>query len=165
MNLQTRRETLLWALLVGTLWAAQAKAEEVMAGAGPAAAWKIITRNGDGSVVRDLRTGLEWTRGELDPQKRNYFIGDRFCDNLEWNGQQDWRLPEVDELTAARDNGLYALNHHKDGLGDLDGLFLSHTLAYEVYDTAVWSVMLSDPARVDSWDEVAPYAILCVRPS
>ena len=53
------------------------------------------------AVVRDVRTGLEWTRRDdgtgLDSDK-----ADAYCRTLSIDGGGGWRLPDIEELQALR---------------------------------------------------------------
>ena len=56
----------------------------------------------DDDVVRDARTGLEWTRHDHD-RPLAWDDADRHCRELALGTRRDWRLPELAELEALYD--------------------------------------------------------------
>ena len=84
-----------WILLTSLLWAAACTSPAGDAPAGP----RFVVL-GD-AVVRDGRTGLEWTRHD-DGVGLDWINADAYCQALVIDGPGRWRLPGIDEL-----RGLY----------------------------------------------------------
>lgn len=58
----------------------------------------------DGETVRDTLTGLVWTRSEVpDATPRSWSLATSYCNNLEYGGQTDWRLANMQELFTLLD--------------------------------------------------------------
>src|SRR5262249_9735697 len=51
------------------------------------------------AVVRDGRTGLEWTRRD-DGAGRNWGDAEAYCQSLSTDDRRGWRLPSIDELAS-----------------------------------------------------------------
>jgi Protein of unknown function (DUF1566) len=67
----------------------------------PAAPGQRFVTTG-GGVVRDSRTGLEWTNRDHD-RSLAWEDADRHCRELKQGGRPGWRLPEIGELQALYD--------------------------------------------------------------
>ena len=67
----------------------------------PAAGSDRFVVAGD-AVVRDQRTGLDWTNRDYD-RALPWDEAERHCGGLALGGSADWRLPEVEELRALYD--------------------------------------------------------------
>lgn len=66
-----------------------------------------FTDNEDGTVTDNL-TGLMWTVDALQiPVKKNWFDGIEACNNLDFAGWDDWRMPNVKEMLSLIDYGYY----------------------------------------------------------
>jgi hypothetical protein len=59
----------------------------------------------DAAVVRDARTGLEWTRRD-HAEPLHWTAADQHCRALVAGERRGWRLPEVQELEALYDPGI-----------------------------------------------------------
>lgn len=67
-------------------------------GGRPAARFVVL----EGGVVRDTRTGLEWTPDD-GGRNLDWPAAERRCADLALGGRGDWRLPTIDELFALYD--------------------------------------------------------------
>ena len=61
--------------------------------------------NGDGTVT-DTCTGLTWQQ-ETAPGEYNWAEALRYCEDLDFAGHDDWRLPNLRELESIVDYGRY----------------------------------------------------------
>jgi hypothetical protein len=61
---------------------------------------RLVSR--DASVVLDPRSSLEWTRRDYE-RALAWEDADRYCRGLSVGTRRDWRLPEIDEITALYD--------------------------------------------------------------
>lgn len=95
-----------------------------------------VTTNGTDEVVTDNMTGFMWvqTPHDLDGNSgaTNWFSAILFCNDLDFAGNTDWRLPNVRELQSLIDYGrsLSALpsEHPFAGISEF-GYWTSSTLA------------------------------------
>jgi len=53
-------------------------------------------------VVTDTKTGLVWQR-TVSPQAQNFLDAQTYCENLQLDGQSDWRAPTLIELQTIVD--------------------------------------------------------------
>ncbi|MEA2061675.1 MAG: DUF1566 domain-containing protein [Thermodesulfobacteriota bacterium] len=60
----------------------------------------LVIKNDD--VVEDVHTGLEWQRADVGVA-RDWSDACDYCDTLELDGHDDWRIPEVEELNTIVD--------------------------------------------------------------
>jgi hypothetical protein len=89
-------------------------------------------------MVRDASTGLEWTRRDA-AHALAWEAAEDHCRSLELAGSRDWRLPEIDELSALYDEAA----ERPCGSGppcQLDP-------AIELRGPFVWSATASQPTR------------------
>jgi hypothetical protein len=67
---------------------------------------KVITTGGG---CKDVRTGREWSRNAISPERGGSFWtftpAKNYCANLVEGGMTDWRLPTRDEMKAVSANG------------------------------------------------------------
>ncbi|MCP4696479.1 MAG: DUF1566 domain-containing protein, partial [Gammaproteobacteria bacterium] len=64
-----------------------------------------FTDNGDGTVT-DAATALMWQQQD-DGVTRDWNTAQTYCDGLSLAGYDDWRLPEIGELSTLADSDLY----------------------------------------------------------
>jgi len=68
--------------------------------------------NGNGTVV-DMATGLMWVKdpnmipGGLFASRMYWYDAINACENLDYAGHDDWRLPNINELMSIVDHGRY----------------------------------------------------------
>ena len=76
----------------------------------PSPRFALAATNGPGTnAVLDRLTGLMWTRhGDLADAVTGWTNAIQFCENLDYGGYTDWRLPNLLELQRTADYGSYA---------------------------------------------------------
>ncbi len=117
-----------------------------------------FTDNGDGTVTDNL-TGLMWVKDPSElggswgypgsPNQMNWYDALNNCENLEYAGYSDWRLPNILELESLVNFGVYGIvidtyyfpNAQPSG-------YWSSTL-FEQYDYYVWLIYFSDGYRTN----------------
>lgn len=63
-----------------------------------------FTRNNENQTVDDLTTGLMWQDDEsAETVTKNWEEAKGYCQNLNFAGYSDWRLPTIDELKSIVD--------------------------------------------------------------
>ena len=123
-----------------------------------------FTRNANG-VVTDSRTNLEWQDDYSDNgnsiKYTTWQSAIEYCENLNLDGNNDWRLPNLNELTSLVDDTTYS--------PAIDGVFQntnsnnywsSTTYAY-YYDNA-WIVNFDDGYQSNYSKGYGSY-VRCVR--
>ncbi len=60
--------------------------------------FEVYVDNANGNLTTDLNTGLMW-QYEDDGTQRTWVDAETYCDDLDLDGHQDWRLPTVAELS------------------------------------------------------------------
>ena len=84
----------------------------------------------NGTTVFDTRTGLLWQRGH-SPDALTWGEGLAYCEGLDYDGRDDWRLPNILELRSIFDNTRYAPAWDAEVFDTLNGfedsLFFSST--------------------------------------
>jgi len=107
----------------------------------------------DKQTVVDQSTGLEWQRmeaGEFDWKRAV-----DYCDRLELDGRDDWRLPNKNELTSS--------NNIRDSFPDIsDGYYWSST-TNPTYKDYAWGGYASNGTLFDNGYKPDYYNIRCVR--
>lgn len=79
----------------------------------PAGGGQRYIDNGDGTVI-DLATGLMWVKdpsqipGGLFASPMYWYDAINNCENLDYAGWSDWRLPNINELMSIIDHSRYA---------------------------------------------------------
>ncbi len=104
-------------------------------------------------TVVDQTTGLEWQRLEGGDFEWRRAVD--YCDKLELDGRNDWRLPNKNELTSS--------NNIRDSFPDIsDGYYWSSTsnLSYKDY---AWGSYASDGSLFDNGYKPDKYDARCVR--
>ena len=111
------------------------------------------TDNGDGTVTDNL-TGLMWVKdpGQIGgpwgysgyPYQMSWYDAIYNCENLDYAGYSDWRLPNIRELQSLVDYGRYgpAIDYYTFPNVQTSG-YWSSTL-YEGYDYYAWLVYFYD---------------------
>lgn len=114
----------------------------------------------DDEVVVDNNTGLMWQQAD-DGVEREWQDAVDYCSDLDYAGYDDWRLPELFELTTITDYGNYspALN-----ISVFDGRSSDYwsSTTYPYFTVYAWIVFLfngHDGRNVKSVD----YCVRCVR--
>ena len=101
-----------------------------------------ITNNGNGTVT-DECSGLMWFRSVSWVDELLWEEAVLFCDNLEWGGFDDWRLPTAAELKTIMDD------NSATGLRSEFGLMTELWTGEEVFpseDQQAWAAILNfDP--------------------
>lgn len=54
------------------------------------------------NVIEDTKTGLQWQRND-DKIEKKWKTAFQYCDNLTLDGDSDWRLPTIEELSSIID--------------------------------------------------------------
>ena len=54
-------------------------------------------------TIEDDQTDLEWEQGSASPGGYTWVNALAYCDNLDFGGHQDWRLPNVMEISSLVD--------------------------------------------------------------
>jgi hypothetical protein len=103
--------------------------------------------------ISDTGTGLEWQKGEGGTlawlQAMNY------CEQLELNGERDWRLPGKSELITT--------NRIKDRFPDwISGYYWTSTVNNDYQDYA-WGMESDDGTLFDNGHKESQYNVRCVR--
>jgi hypothetical protein len=64
----------------------------------------VVHENAGEPTVEDIATGLTWQQRASDhPMTMNWGAALRHCEELTWAGVDDWRLPDVVELSTIVD--------------------------------------------------------------
>jgi len=123
-----------------------------------------FTRNANG-VVTDSRTNLQWQDDYSDNNNSikvtAWQSAIEYCENLTLDGNSDWRLPNLNELTSLVDDTTY--NPAIDGVfqnTNSDTYWSSTTNAYS-YDSA-WIIYFDYGYQYNYYKGVSCY-IRCVR--
>ncbi len=144
--------------------------DDAMYQKGAAPAGSRYTDNGDGTVTDNL-TGLMWLKdpselggvwGSPGMPNMMYFLDAlNACENLDYAGYSDWRLPNIVELQSLIDYGRYGPAMDTSCFPNTQtGGYWSSTLL-EYYDYYVWLIYFWDGWRSnDSRD----YGMQFVRP-
>ena len=86
-----RPQRSLWIALTSLLWAVACTSPEGDAPEGP----RFVVLGA--GVVRDARSGLEWTRHD-DGVGLDWYAADAYCRSLSIDAVGEWRLPAIEEL-------------------------------------------------------------------
>lgn len=111
-----------------------------------------FTDNEDGTITDNI-TGLQWTKcsagesNDLDDTddcsgahgKYEWTVANNFCEDLDYAGQDDWRLPSFAELASiihygksnpATDDKVFPKTHYKVESGNIKSAYWSSTVCY-----------------------------------
>ncbi len=144
--------------------------DDAMYQKGVASAGSRYTDNADGTVTDNL-TGLMWVKDPSElggvwgspgmPNAMSFFDALNNCENLNYAGYSDWRLPNIKELESLIDYGRFApaMDISFFPNAQTSGYWSSTFLEY--YDYYVWMIYFWDGYRSnDSRD----YGYQFVRP-
>lgn len=100
--------------------------------------WSDVSRAEDGAVtlcsrpehhcvLKDNRTNLLWSerspgKVDFDPLSGDLLTQDdarNYCSSLRFAGQSGWRLPDMNELARANENGLFTISIQTEHMGDI----------------------------------------------
>lgn len=122
----------------------------------PEAAFILSTVGGD-EIVTDSATGLIWQKGHASGKRWKEAL--EYCENLDYAGHTDWRLPNINELVSLMNYDRYA------PASDFPDIpiehFWSSTTAIPS-SGAAWSVFIYT-AQVISDNKDTFYHVKCVR--
>lgn len=108
---------------------------------------------GDGfkmeNTVFDNNLKIEWT-AEISGEKCSWYDAEKYCDELEYAGHDDWRLPTAQELYYSKARGKADLWSSDDDAGDDSKAWILNT-------GKEWEIRNKNPS---SWAEVY---VQCVR--
>lgn len=112
-------------------------------------------------VVEDIRTQLDWQRQD-DGIQRNWLSAYQYCDELLLDGHDDWRLPEIDELSYIIDYTNFNPSVSTGYFNNiLDTYYWSGTI-YAASENEAWAVNFLD--GYVSWEyKNRDYCVRCVR--
>ncbi|MBN2434381.1 MAG: DUF1566 domain-containing protein [Spirochaetes bacterium] len=97
--------------------------------------------NGDGTVI-DNMTGLMWLQSP-DSITRNWETAIAYCDDLNYAGHSDWRLPSINELETLKNysQGVYINWLNSQGFTDIQlGFYWSSTTATSLNNNSAWCI-------------------------
>ncbi|HNW82909.1 MAG TPA: DUF1566 domain-containing protein [bacterium] len=112
----------------------------------------------DVTVVTDSVTGLQWTKGVFSNKTWQEALSS--CENLEYAGYTDWRLPDINELAGLVDRGKSLRATDFPGLSIKDLISSTSYLSDTAY---AWGVELMY-GRIDGrFKDSGSYDVICVR--
>jgi hypothetical protein len=128
------------------------------------------TKNGDGTVVDNV-TLLMW-QDQITAQAHTWEDAIQFCDDFEWAGFDDWRLPTRIEITSVLDHSddhtgwaAEAFEYPNPGFHHSASdwiLTITQTGAGAGNDYA-WALNMSDGIASNAYSKSNPTPIKCVR--
>lgn len=139
-------------------------------GAGGSPVWRDVTTTFDGAAsnceivasrctMQSKIRGLWWSKLQVPA---NWHAAVSHCQSLNHNGQTDWRLPTVEELTDAYKDGIKsAARTNWITEGDMDNGFWSGSSAFDGPNSA-FNVFLAS-GRTYSYYKNSSNQVVCVR--
>ena len=86
-----------------------------------------------------------------------------YCEDLEWGGFDDWRLPNIMELRSIVDNGESRPAIDRDAFPETANSFYRSSSPYEGPPSYAWWSVNFDDGHVDRYDEGYMHRVRCVR--
>jgi hypothetical protein len=107
-----------------------------------------FTDNGDGTVT-DTLTGLMWVRDpwSLFSWQMSWYDAVNNCENLDYAGYQDWRLPNVIELESLINYAYCYLCIDQMWFWNIQQNWYWSSTVYAPYDYYIWMVYFGDGQR------------------
>jgi hypothetical protein len=131
-------------------------------GLGITSGFPAVLDNHNGTIT-DTETGLVWKQS-TEGVKRSWNGAVQYCEDLNFAGYDDWRLPRIDELRT-----IVNFNRSKPAT---DPLFVVHadpkysfTWSSSIYVNKPWGAWFIDfyDGMVDAWSMTDVYYVRCVR--
>lgn len=111
-------------------------------------------------IATDSITGLSWTKRRFG--RTPYSVSESRCENLDFGGHQDWRLPDRYELQSLIDYTRYDSALDPTVFQNYPGYFVWSSSAYD--DLKVYAVALNDGSvDIFSRDSGLTELVMCVR--
>ena len=140
--------------VTGSNWLRDSTTDDGLSGG---AAADGLCNGGEACLIKDTLTGLLWTRG--DSTQRSWESTISYCENLNYGGYSDWRLPTQKELMQAYVDGIWS-QRGPTKLSLMSYVWSATTVSYST--TAAWMVYLNYGSIAASNKTSSGYA-LCVR--
>jgi hypothetical protein len=140
--------------VTGSNWLRDTATDDGLAGGTPADG---LCNGGEACLFKDALTGLLWIRG--DSTQRSWESAISYCDNLNYGGYSDWRLPTQKELMQAYVDGIWS-QRGPSKLSLMSYVWSGTTVSYST--PAAWMVYINYGSIAASNKTSNGYAI-CVR--
>ena len=113
-----------------------------------------------GGVVTDSATNLQW-QDNVDAAEKTWQEAINYCEDLTLEGKDDWRLPNLNELTSIVDDTVYNPSISSVFSHITSNFYLSSTTSAS-YTRAAWGVGFDYGYRVSQHKASHNY-VRCVR--
>jgi len=118
-----------------------------------------FSRNNDTQIVTDNETSLQWQDNESAYKTWQSAID--YCENLTLGSYEDWRLPNINELTSLVDDSKFNPSIDTVFLYTASNYYWSST-TNALYSNDAWLVSFSD-GRQSYYSKHRSYYVRCVR--
>ena len=128
--------------------------------------FKTLTENGKEEIVYDSTNNLEWTKIIVDEDNKekdlSWKAALKECEDLEYAGETDWRLPNINELASLID---YSRSNPASAFPGLKSLTFWSSTSYVANPSKAWIVDISSGTVEESMGKSGGITanILCVR--
>ena len=116
--------------------------------------------NNDGTTT-DINTGLMWHQ-QSDNTELSWASALSYCENIEYSGYNDWRLPNTSELFSIADHNKYSPAIHNDYFSNTNSSYYWTSSTYIFYPDFGWSINLRN-GSLQSRNKERKYFVQCVR--
>ena len=119
--------------------------------------FSIVNEGGEEEIVYDSEHNLHWTKNHGSTSNWKSAL-DR-CQNLEYSGYDDWRLPSINELVSLID---YSEKKPASRFPGMTSSSFWASTSEQNYAPNAWVVIFSN-GKVDTIDKTNNAKVLCVR--
>lgn len=121
---------------------------------------QIVSTNG---IATDSATGLVWQDdSEAKTNKKEWKSAKAYCENLTLGGYNDWRLPNVFELSTLLDNTKSKEPYVVDGIKYIDSFYYWSSTIYTELISHAWDVDFYY-GHDNAYNKTNNYYVRCVR--
>jgi hypothetical protein len=119
-----------------------------------------LSRDSNG-IVTDISTNLQW-QDDISSVQKKWSEAINYCENLSLGGQNDWRLPNKNELISIVDYAKYGSAIKENIFQNITSSDYWSSSSYASNSSDAWGVYFNY-GNVLNYNKIDSYYVRCVR--